>query len=170
MGNDVMIWKPTATALLLCSVASAGLKVMPSEGKAVGVVEADSAAADWLVITTDRKTGFFIFAEIRVLAEGRVCMWEGPPGIYGIRWKGENGEIESSNVVLGNVANSHPCAEQVPWELKSFRDAEASVITSADANGSLWVFVIGENDTSRRFPPKTEGTKVAPFPHTMSTG
>lgn len=54
--------------------------------------------------------------------------------------KGEQSNGGESAVVLGNVANSHPCSDSAPWELKRLRDETASVLVRSDARGSLWLF------------------------------
>lgn len=59
--------------------------------------------------------------------------------------KGEQSNDGVNALVLGNVANSHPCARSVPWELKRLGDTRSSLRVRTDAQGSLWLFFGAES-------------------------
>jgi len=54
--------------------------------------------------------------------------------------KGNQATGGANALVLGNVANSFPCAPSVPWELKSL-GADTPLVVRTDASGSLWLFM-----------------------------
>jgi len=101
-------WGAWGVLILVSSVAAAAeISTLPSPGKSVGVVMADQAGK-WLVMTVDRQTFYFTFPDLTLLDGGKVCVWEGSPGVYGVVFDGEDGTRKTTNVVLGSGTEPAP--------------------------------------------------------------
>jgi hypothetical protein len=87
--------------------AAAKVTPLPTPGNAVGILASDQPGK-WLVITIDRETWFFVFPETQTAENGRICYWEGKPGVYGYVFDGEDGSREAGNVTLGGVSPKPP--------------------------------------------------------------
>src|SRR3990172_2375461 len=101
-------------------IFAADISVLPSPGKSVAIATADQPGK-WLVMTVDRTTFFFTFPNLTLLDGGKVCVWEGVAGVYGVVFDGENGTRQTTNVVLGGPPPPPvPVPVPVPdglWEL-----------------------------------------------------
>lgn len=96
-------WGAWGVLILISSAAvAAEISALPSPGKSVGVVTADQVGK-WLVMTVDRQTFYFRFPDLTLLDGGKVCVWEGSAGVYGVVFDGADGTRQTTNVVLGGM-------------------------------------------------------------------
>src|SRR3990172_12531364 len=93
--------------LLAAAATAAEISVLPSAGKSVGVVTADQPGK-WLVMTVDRATFFFSFPTLQLFEGGKVCVWEGASGVYGVVFDAQDGTRQTTNVVLGGTQTIPP--------------------------------------------------------------
>lgn len=101
-------WGAWGVLILISSAAvAAEISALPSPGKSVGVVTADQVGK-WLVMTVDRQTFYFTFPHLTLLDGGKVCVWEGTAGVYGVVFDAADGSRQTTNVVLGGTAPNPP--------------------------------------------------------------
>lgn len=98
--------RPTLSLMLILTVVSIAhaqqIKVYPEpeSGNAAGAIVSPTPG-NWFVLTVDRKTFAITWASTQVLADGKICIFQGPPGPYAWAFIGQDGTQELGNITLG---------------------------------------------------------------------